>query len=42
MLDLRELGHEVVLTHGNGPHVGSLLLQNKAGEAEASRSRSTP
>ena len=29
------LGHEVVLTHGNGPHVGSLLLQNKAGEAEA-------
>src|SRR5688572_17784848 len=35
VLDLRRLGHEVVLTHGNGPHVGSLLLQNKAGEAEA-------
>jgi carbamate kinase len=29
-------GHDVVLTHGNGPHVGSLLLQQKAGEAEAS------
>jgi carbamate kinase len=35
VLDLRGLGHEVVLTHGNGPHVGSLLLQNKLGEAEA-------
>jgi len=35
VLDLRALGHEVVLTHGNGPHVGSLLLQNKLGEAEA-------
>jgi carbamate kinase len=35
VLALRALGHEVVLTHGNGPHVGSLLLQNKLGEAEA-------
>jgi carbamate kinase len=35
VLNLRALGHEVVLTHGNGPHVGSLLLQNKLGEAEA-------
>jgi carbamate kinase len=35
VLALRELGHEVVLTHGNGPHVGALLLQNKLGEAEA-------
>jgi carbamate kinase len=35
VLALRGLGHEVVLTHGNGPHVGSLLLQNKLGEAEA-------
>src|SRR6201991_2472397 len=35
VLDLRGLGHEVVLTHGNGPHVGALLLQNKLGEAEA-------
>ena len=36
ILDLRAQGHEVVLTHGNGPHVGALLLQNKLGEAEAS------
>jgi carbamate kinase len=35
ILNLRAAGHEVVLTHGNGPHVGSLLLQNKLGEAEA-------
>jgi carbamate kinase len=35
VLALRGLGHEVVLTHGNGPHVGALLLQNKLGEAEA-------
>jgi carbamate kinase len=35
VLDLRALGHEVVLTHGNGPHVGALLLQNALGEAEA-------
>src|SRR4051794_3783809 len=35
VLALRRLGHEVVLTHGNGPHVGALLLQNKLGEAEA-------
>jgi carbamate kinase len=30
-----------VLTHGNGPQVGALLLQNKLGEAEARRCRST-
>jgi carbamate kinase len=35
VLALRREGHEVVLTHGNGPHVGALLLQNKLGEAEA-------
>jgi carbamate kinase len=35
VLALRGLGHEVVLTHGNGPHVGALMLQNKLGEAEA-------
>jgi carbamate kinase len=34
VLALRGLGHEVVLTHGNGPHVGALLLQNMLGEAE--------
>jgi len=26
-------GHRVVLTHGNGPQVGALLLQNEAGRA---------
>ena len=35
VLDLRAEGHEVVLTHGNGPHVGSLLLQQALGEEEA-------
>ena len=32
VLALRAQGHEVVLTHGNGPHVGALLLQNALGE----------
>jgi len=35
VLALRAQGHEVVLTHGNGPQVGALLLQNAAGEREA-------
>ena len=34
VLALRAQGHEVVLTHGNGPHVGALLLQNALGERE--------
>ena len=34
VLALRGLGHEVVLTHGNGPHAGALLLQNMLGEPE--------
>lgn len=29
--DLYEQGFQVVLTHGNGPQVGNLLLQNEAG-----------
>ena len=33
VLALRARGHEVVLTHGNGPHVGALLLQQALGEA---------
>jgi len=28
--DIIELGHQVVITHGNGPQVGSLLLQQQA------------
>lgn len=35
VLALRAAGHEVVLTHGNGPHVGALLLQQALGEEEA-------
>ena len=29
LADLVEEGHEVVLTHGNGPQVGNILLQNE-------------
>jgi carbamate kinase len=35
VLALRAAGHEVVITHGNGPQVGALLLQNALGEPEA-------
>jgi carbamate kinase len=35
VLALRSQGHEVVLTHGNGPHVGALLLQQALGSEEA-------
>jgi len=31
---LYEQGYEVVLTHGNGPQVGSILLQNEAGRGQ--------
>ncbi|MEX2689111.1 MAG: carbamate kinase [Candidatus Njordarchaeum guaymaensis] len=29
--DIIELGYDVVITHGNGPQVGAILLQNEAG-----------
>ena len=32
---LRAAGHELVLTHGNGPQVGALLLQQGQGEVPA-------
>jgi carbamate kinase len=32
---LRSAGHELVLTHGNGPQVGALALQQHLGEREA-------
>jgi carbamate kinase len=31
---MRNAGHELVLTHGNGPQVGALLLQQQLGEHE--------
>jgi carbamate kinase len=31
---LRAAGHEIVLTHGNGPQVGALLLQQELGATE--------
>ena len=31
----RRPGHELVLTHGNGPQVGALHLQHEVGEREA-------
>ncbi|HEX5620749.1 MAG TPA: carbamate kinase [Solirubrobacteraceae bacterium] len=32
---LRAAGHEIVLTHGNGPQVGLLMLQQEGGETPA-------
>jgi carbamate kinase len=34
VVTMRAAGHEVVLTHGNGPQVGALLLQQQLGESE--------
>lgn len=30
--DLIEAGHKVIVTHGNGPQVGNILIQNEAGQ----------
>jgi carbamate kinase len=35
VLALRARGHEIVLTHGNGPQVGALLLQQALGATES-------
>jgi len=32
---LRAAGHELLLTHGNGPQVGALMLQQALGESES-------
>src|SRR6201990_3478579 len=34
VLALRRDGHQVVLTHGNGPQVGTLMLQHAMGEPQ--------
>ena len=35
LADLAAAGHEFVLTHGNGPQVGNILLQNEEGRDRA-------
>lgn len=35
VVTLHDAGHEVVLTHGNGPQVGTLMLQHAMGEPQA-------
>ena len=35
VLELREAGHEVLLTHGNGPQVGALALQQVQAEGQS-------
>ncbi|AUX10132.1 carbamate kinase [Halalkaliarchaeum desulfuricum] len=35
IVDVMQAGYKVVLTHGNGPQVGSLLLQQEQGEPPA-------
>jgi carbamate kinase len=35
VVDVMQAGYKVVLTHGNGPQVGSLLLQQEQGEPPA-------
>ncbi len=38
IVSLIEMGKRVVVTHGNGPQVGNILLQNEAGASAASAS----
>lgn len=30
MADIKESGHQIVVTHGNGPQVGNIIVQNEA------------
>jgi len=34
IVSLVEMGHRVIVTHGNGPQVGNILLQNEAGAVQ--------
>ncbi len=34
LLDIMEKGYEIVITHGNGPQVGNIMLRNEAGYKE--------
>ncbi len=34
LLDLMQKGYEIVITHGNGPQVGNIMLRNEAGYKE--------
>ncbi|HOK22061.1 MAG TPA: carbamate kinase, partial [Bacteroidales bacterium] len=34
LIPIIERGHNLVITHGNGPQVGNVLLQNEAGESK--------
>ncbi|PKY92276.1 carbamate kinase, partial [Facklamia hominis] len=34
LVHLIKSGHELIITHGNGPQVGNLLLQNIAADSE--------
>jgi carbamate kinase len=34
LLDLMKQGYEIVITHGNGPQVGNIMLRNEAGYKE--------
>ena len=38
---LRAAGHELLLTHGNGPQVGALMLQQGLGRPRRRRCRWT-
>jgi len=35
MVDMIKQGHKIIITHGNGPQVGNILLQQEAGKAVA-------